>query len=133
MAKGFEKHQEELAARQVFAKELVRRSGSACELCGTSGTALEIFTIPPEPKEPDLDSLLFICSVCREDLAKPHRLDPNRWQVLREAIWSEKPGVQVIALRILTYLKSRTDWAGEVLEQAQVEPVVEEWARRDVL
>lgn len=130
MAKGLEKHQEKMAALNAFAKDLVRRSGSQCELCESTGRALSIYSIPPVSPTPDIDHLLFLCETCSEQLDNPRRLDPNHWQFLRSAIWSEMAQIQVVGLRVLRKIEDRADWARETLEAVDLDDSVIEWANR---
>lgn len=127
MAKGFDKHQERKAQVSMFGKNLVRRSGSCCELCGTGGS-LEIYELPPVPSEPDYDRCLFICSTCREQLDNPKRISPDHWRCLNNTIWSETAAIQALSIRMLRKLSGENEWAEELLDQVYPDPEVEEMA-----
>ncbi len=128
MSKGFAKHQERTAALNRFAKDLVRRSRSKCELCGEGDTRLDIFECPPVTHEPDFETLLMICETCGEQLRKPKTLDIQHWNFLREAIWSDLTPVQVVAIRVLNAIKGQAPWAVDLLEEAYLDDPVLEWA-----
>jgi protein PhnA len=129
MSKGYELHQARMMALQSMGKDLARRAKSKCELTGAAGVPLWAYEVPPVPTEPDIDRILLISPECREMLEHPERLAGRQWQCLAEAIWSEMPAVQVVAWRMLNQLAKREDWAREVLEEAALEPDVEDWAR----
>lgn len=129
MARGYDKHQERLSALNALGRALARRSGSRCELCGTSGETLTFHEVDPVPDDPDLDHTLFLCSTCRAGLLDQGRVDPNHWHCLREAIWSETRAAQVVAVRKLRRIASDplATWAEEALESLYLDPEVEAW------
>jgi len=112
-----------------FAKDLVRRSRSKCELCEKSGTKLDVHELPPIEEDPFLDHCIFICEECQKQILTPKKMIPSHWRCLNNSLWSEVPAVQVISVRILRRL-AKTDhhWAEELLEHAYLEPDLEEWA-----
>jgi len=61
-------------------KELQNRSGSIC-------------------------ASIHICSVCKEQIEDPEKMNPNHWRCLNDSMWSQVPGVQVMAWRLLTRLR----------------------------
>jgi len=128
MAKGLEKHQEHLNALSLLGKPLARRSGSKCELCSASGVKLQVFEIAPIPAEPDIEHCAFLCDTCVDELKHPKKLDPHHWRCLQEAVWSEQPSTQVLALRLLKRLAGREAWAASLLEEAYVEEDIQSWA-----
>ena len=81
------KHKAHQEALQKLGKELARRSKSQCELCGDN-TALHAFEVPPEPEYPTIDTTLFVCERCQQQIDKPESIDPNHWFGLQERIWS---------------------------------------------
>ncbi len=130
MAKGLEKHQERLNQLNMLGRDLARRARSRCELCGASGTALSIHEVPPVPTEPDPDQCLFLCATCSGGMEKLSRSDFNHWRNLGDALWSETPAAQVMAVRILRALEPQCDWIPPMLEHLYLEPEVEEWIAR---
>lgn len=112
-----------------FAKDLVRRSRSHCELCGKGGVKLETYELPPFEEEPYVDGCIFICESCRKQILEPKRMLPSYWRCLNNALYSEVPAVQVMSTRILRRLVGmREVWAEELLEHAYLDPDTEEWA-----
>ncbi|MCL6269162.1 phnA protein [Sansalvadorimonas sp. 2012CJ34-2] len=128
MAKGLIKHQERQQALSLLGKDLTRRASSKCELCEAAGVRLVTFEVPPEPKEPNIDHCLLICEECKTHLADRKHRQPDHWRCLTKTIWSELPVAKVIALRTLRELAASHSWASDALENAWLEPEVEEWA-----
>lgn len=132
MAKGYDINQERVAALTSFGKELARRAKSRCELCGAAGVKLSIFEVPPVPKEPDVSRCLFLCDDCREQADSPKRFKGGEhWRFLTQALWSELPAAQVLAVRLLRRQADAQDWAREALEEAWLDPAIEEWAGQE--
>jgi protein PhnA len=112
-----------------FAKDLVRRSRSHCELCGRNGIKLDVYELPPLEEEPYVDGCIFICDGCRKQILEPKKMVPAHWRCLNNTLYSEVPAVQVMAFRILRRLtKMNQHWAGELLEHAYLDPDLEAWA-----
>lgn len=130
MAKRLDKYKERQQKVSMFGKTLVRRSKSCCELCSESGVKLQVFEVPPTYEEPELDSCILICDTCREQLENPKRIDASHWRCLNNAVWSEIPAVQVASVRILRQLAQKYDWADDLLEQAFLDPEVEQWCNQ---
>ncbi len=133
MAKGMEKHQERQARLQSLGKDLTRRSGARCELCGASGVPLRIYEVPPAPADPEIERCLYLCPTCREQLERPKLLDPNHWRCACESVWSEVPAVQVVAARVLDALGRREIWAREALTSVELDEEVASWVRQEPL
>lgn len=133
MAKGLEKHQARLTQLSLLGKDLTRRSGSKCELCESSGVALRPYPVPPEEGEPAVETCVFACDTCREQLEKPKRLDTDHWRCACQSVWSEVPAVQVLSARVLDRLGKTELWAREALEDVYFEEEVEEWIAKEPL
>ena len=133
MAKGFDTNQERLKQLSLLGKELTRRSRAKCELCTQSGVPLSLYEVPPVPKEPDSDQLLHICQTCLVQLGKPKTIEPNRWRILSETIWSQVPAAQVMAIRLLKHLSKTEPWAQEILESAYVDEELNDWAEKETI
>lgn len=118
MGKGYDENQERLAVLRSFGKDLARRAKSTCELSGAKGVPLEIYEVPPVPKEPDIERCLFLSGGTIAALGKPALLVADDWRHLAELIWSEMPLQQIMAYRILTYFAPKHDWCAEILEEA---------------
>ncbi len=112
-----------------FAKDLVRRSRSKCELCDKSGAKLEVYELPPLEEDPYVDGCVFICESCYKQITQPKKMIPSYWRCLNHSLWSEVPAVQVVAVRVLRRLvKAEHHWAEELLEHAYLEPDIEKWS-----
>ena len=129
MSTGFQGkfHRQNVLSR--FAKDLVRRSRSRCELCDKSGVKLEIYELPPLEDEPDPESCIFICESCYKQITKPAKMVPSYWRCLNNSMWSEVPAVQVMSVRMLRRLCALNQhWANELMEHAYLEPDLEDWS-----
>lgn len=131
MSTGFQGkfHRQNMLSR--FAKDLVRRSRSHCELCDKSGVRLDVYEIPPLDDEPYLDHCIFICDGCRKQIVEPKKMIHAYWRCLNNSLYSEVPAVQVMSFRLLRRLeKAGERWAAELLEFAYLDPALEEWANQ---
>ncbi len=129
MATGFQGkfHRQHMLSR--FAKDLVRRSRSHCELCEKHGVKLEVYELPPLDEDPYVDGCIFICDGCRRQIVEPKKMIPSYWRCLNNALYSEVPAVQVMSFRLLKRLANHNErWAEELLEIAYLEPHIEAWA-----
>ncbi|VGO20886.1 phnA protein [Pontiella sulfatireligans] len=129
MSTGFQGkfHRQNMLSR--FAKDLVRRSRSHCELCEKNGVKLDVYELPPLEKEPFVDGCIFICDDCRKQIIEPKKMIPSDWRCLNNALYSEVPAVQAMSFRLLRRLVKKDErWAEELLENAYLDPEVEEWA-----
>lgn len=102
------------------------RSGNACELC-TSENDLSIFEVPPQDRSTTANTIL-ICDKCKKQYEKKEDLDYNHWTKLSETMWSEVPGVQVMAWRMLNRLKKEA-WAAEQLDMLYLDEETLAWAK----
>ncbi|MEM7345666.1 MAG: phnA protein [Chloroflexota bacterium] len=128
MAKGYDTYKQRQDDLASLGRELVRRSKASCELCGKSGTSLKIFEVPPAPDEPALEKCLHLCGLCVDQIERPKTMDSDHWRCLYEAIWSETPAVQVMALRLLRRLSHRESWAHDVMSDAYLDEETQAWA-----
>lgn len=131
MSTGFQGkfHRQNILSR--FAKDLVRRSRSHCELCAKNGVKLDAYEVPPLEEEPYLDGCIFICDGCRKQIEVPKKMIPSYWRSLNNSLWSEVPAIQVMSVRMLRRLaKNNEIWAEELLEHAYLDPELEEWANQ---
>jgi len=67
-------------------KELQDRSGSVCELCGTTDN-ISIYDIPESPNI-GLDSSILSCINCKSQIENPETMNPNHWRCLNDSMWS---------------------------------------------
>ncbi len=127
MSKGYQQHKERLQIVASFGRDLARRSGSKCELCGAAGVKLLTYEVPPVPDEPEFDHCLFACETCATQIENPKRMEADHWRCLYDTAWSDIPAVQVTAVRLLRQLAEQEPWASDLLEQLYLSPAVEEW------
>ncbi|MFT5465290.1 MAG: protein PhnA [Verrucomicrobiales bacterium] len=129
MAKGFETHKARVQALSLLGKDLARRAKSKCEICEAAGVSLKTFEVPPVPKDPELDRTILACERCDSALTKPKtKVQGEEWRVLANTIWTETPAAQVVIVRLLRRLAEGAAWARETLDEAFLEPEIEEWA-----
>lgn len=102
--------------------ELQERSGSACELCAATD-ALNVYQVPPE-----LDTSIFICKTCQQQIDKSNEIDVNHWRCLNDSMWSPVIAVQVVAWRMLTRLNAES-WAQDLLEMLYLDDEMLAWAK----
>ena len=127
MAGGYEKNRERKEALSALGRGLARRSGSQCELCGTSGVPLTAYEVSPVPETPDPDRCIFICQVCLSGLDNIKKSNPNHWRCLSGPLWSDISALKVTAVRVLKKLEADHHWAANLLEEIYLEPEEEEW------
>lgn len=133
MSKGHAKHQERHHGLSLFGKDLVRRCGSKCELCESSGVKLSVFEVPPIGTEPDFSHCIMICETCQFQIEKPKRIDSDYWHFLASSMWSTVPPVKVISVAMLKHLSDKNDWAVQLLDQVYLDSDEDHWAAKIVL
>ncbi|WP_299216619.1 alkylphosphonate utilization protein [uncultured Aquimarina sp.] len=107
-------------------KELQDRSGSVCELCGTTKD-LSAYDVPESPNV-GLDSSILACSTCKGQIEDAATIDANHWRCLNDSMWSQVPGVQVMAWRMLTRLRSE-GWPQDLLDMLYLDDDTLAWAK----
>lgn len=105
---------------------LLARSGNNCELCG-SANDVQLYEVQPQDSRNE-DNCIMICSKCRAQVEKKEELDSNHWKVLSETMWSEVPGVQVVAWRMLNRLRAES-WAADNLDMLYLDDEKLAWAK----
>ena len=105
---------------------LQNRSGNTCELCG-SKDSLQVYEVPPQDTSNEENSVL-VCNNCLSQIEKKAELDQNHWKCLTEAMWSEVPGVQVVAWRMLNRMRTET-WAADLLDMLYLDDEKLAWAK----
>ena len=105
---------------------LATRSQGQCELCKSTGS-LSLYEVP-YAQHRDEDGCVMVCTKCLAQLDKKEELDSKHWACLTEAMWSEVPGIQVIAWRMLNRLREES-WASENLDMMYMEEDRLAWAK----
>jgi protein PhnA len=68
------------------------------------------------------------CATCRAQIDKKEEVDSSHWKVLSETMWSEVPGVQVVAWRMLSRLRNES-WAADNLDMLYLDDERLAWAK----
>ena len=100
------------------------RSGSTCELCGTTDQ-LTIYEVAPS--DGSADQCVLLCATCRQQLENPDKVDANHWRCLNDSMWSQVPAVQVMAWRILARLRAE-GWPQDLLDMLYLDDETRAWA-----
>lgn len=106
-------------------KNIKQRSGNKCELCGNEGNV--IYEVKPQAKRTE-ENCIFICNKCLAQIEKKEEPDAEHWKVLKDTMWSEVPGIQVMAWRMLNRFRNEA-WAAESLEVLYLDDDNLEWAK----
>lgn len=106
-------------------RELQQRSNSKCELCASEENLSE-FTVPDIP-EKGLDSALYACKTCTEQMSNAELIDPNHWRCVNDSMWSEHEAVKIMAWRMLNRIKA--DWTLDLLGMMYMEEETLELAK----
>ncbi|RZS93678.1 PhnA domain-containing protein [Aquimarina brevivitae] len=105
---------------------LTERSNSCCELC-SKPEELIVYNVPESPNV-GFDAQIVICSTCEKQINNPENLDPNHWRCLNDSMWSQVPGVQVTAWRMLHKLKDE-GWPQDLLDMLYLDEETLTWAK----
>lgn len=105
---------------------LQKRSGGKCELCG-SAAGVQLYEVHPQTIRNE-ENCVMLCSKCIAQIDKKEELDSRHWSVLSDSMWSEVPGVQVIAWRMLNRLRSES-WAADNLDMLYLDEEKLAWAK----
>lgn len=107
--------------------QLAARSNQQCELC-KSAEGLSLYEASHAPYR-DADGCMMVCSKCTAQVEKKEELDSKHWSCLTEAMWSEVPGVQVVAWRMLNRLRNES-WAADNLDMMYLDEERLAWAKK---
>jgi protein PhnA len=105
---------------------LLTRSENNCELCKATA-ALSIYEVPPSTGR-DEENCIMVCETCKAQIEKRAEINSAHWNCLTETMWSEVPGVQVVAWRMLNRLKTES-WAADNLDMMYLDDDRLTWAR----
>ena len=110
-------------------EEILReRSGSACELCSSTGNLL-VYHVPPDTADPNCSIL--ICNTCHKLIIDPANVNANHWRCLNNSMWSTVPAVQVMAWRLLNSLRHE-GWPQDLLDMLYLDDETLAWARATI-
>lgn len=105
---------------------LEERSEGSCELCKRK-VDLQLLEVLPQDQR-NAENCIMACAKCVAQIEKREELDSHHWQPLKETMWSEVPGVQVTAWRMLSRLREES-WAAESLEMLYLTDELMTWAK----
>ena len=105
---------------------VLKRSENKCELCGATAK-LQVYEVLPQDRSTE-ENHIAICEKCKAQVDKKEELDSNHWKVLSETMWSEVPGVQVVAWRMLNRLRNES-WATDLLDMLYLDEEKMAWAK----
>jgi len=105
---------------------LLNRSGNKCEICG-SADDIKVYEVQPQDN-PNEENSIVACSVCRNQIDKKAELNQEHWKCLTESMWSEVPGVQVVAWRMLNRMRTES-WAADLLDMLYLDDEKLAWAK----
>lgn len=105
---------------------VLKRSENKCELCGAT-VKLQVYEVLPQDRSTE-ENHIAICEKCKAQVDKKEELDSNHWKVLSETMWSEVPGVQVVAWRMLNRLRNES-WATDLLDMLYLDEEKMAWAK----
>ena len=105
---------------------LLIRSEHKCELC-KSENVIKLYEVLPQQHSNE-DDCIMICDDCRNQIEKKAELNSSHWNRLTETMWSEVPGVQVTAWRMLNRLRNES-WAADNLDMLYLDDEKLAWAK----
>ena len=105
---------------------VLKRSENKCELCGATAK-LQVYEVLPQDRT-TVENHIAICEKCKAQVDKKEELDSNHWKVLSDTMWSEVPGVQVVAWRMLNRLRNES-WATDLLDMLYLDEEKMTWAK----
>ena len=106
--------------------ELKARSNNSCELCSASEGLASVVVAPKAGNS--ADECIYLCSTCQSQLPVEVSLDTQHWRCLNDSMWSQTPGVQVMAWRMLNRLNNET-WAAQALDMLYLDETSLAWAQ----
>ena len=107
-------------------RELAKRSGNSCELCG-SEEDLRLHLVAPR-KDEELNCVAHLCGPCESQIKEPNTADANHWRCLNDSMWSEHAPVKVLAWRMLDELRNE-GWPSDLIDMMYLEEEELEWAK----
>jgi protein PhnA len=106
--------------------EILKRSDNKCELCAST-ISVSVYEVPPQDKTSQ-DNCIAVCADCLSQIDKKIALDQAHWKCLNDSMWSEIPGVQVVAWRMLNRLREES-WAADLLDMIYLTDENLAWAK----
>jgi protein PhnA len=107
-------------------RELNKRSGYKCELCGSIENLIVYEVLPT--KKGGLDEAVLTCATCKDQIENLGNEDLNHWRCLNDSMWNENSAVQVVAWRMLSRMRS-AGWPKELLDMMYLDEDRLAWAQ----
>ena len=104
-------------------KDLEKRSGGVCELCGSS-EGLSSFEVAPSDGSDEQS--IYICTNCKTQI-ESGELDESHFNCLNDSMWSEVPAVAVMSYRLLNSLGRQ-----DLVDMIYMEEDVKSWAEAGI-
>jgi len=108
-----------------------KRSGSQCELCGSTDELVVYTVSKAADNEQTADNSILICHTCQQQIDNQETMDINHWRCLNDSMWSTVPAVQVMAWRLLTRL-SAEGWPQDLLDMLYLDDELLAWAKAGI-
>jgi len=105
---------------------LQQRSENNCELC-KSNDGVKLYEVLPQ-KSTSEENCIMVCATCLAQIEKKAEPNSSHWQCLTESMWSEVPGIQVVAWRMLNRFRSES-WATDSLDMLYLDDEKLAWAK----
>lgn len=103
-----------------------KRCDDKCELCSRNDS-LNMYEVI-SPNGTTEENCIMLCNKCIAQIDKKEELDSSHWKSLTESMWSEVPGVQVVAWRMLNRLRNES-WAMDNLDMLYLDDEKLDWAK----
>ena len=89
---------------------------------------MTVYEVQPQDNRNE-ENCILLCSKCLAQVDKKEVLDSAHWQAaLPTSMWSEVPGVQVVAWRMLNRLRNES-WAADNLDMLYLDDEKLAWAK----
>jgi protein PhnA len=105
---------------------LQQRSENNCELCKSSD-GVKLYEVLPQ-KSTSEENCMMVCAICLSQIEKKAEPNSSHWKCLTESMWSEVPGIQVVAWRMLNRFRSES-WAADSLDMLYLDDEKLAWAK----
>ncbi len=105
---------------------LQQRSENNCELCKSSD-GVKLYEVLPQKSTSD-ENCMMVCATCLSQIEKKAEPNSSHWKCLTESMWSEVPGIQVVAWRMLNRFRSES-WAADSLDMLYLDDEKLAWAK----
>jgi protein PhnA len=105
---------------------LLQRSENNCELC-KSNDGVKLYEVLPQ-KSTSEENCIMACATCLAQIEKKAEPNSSHWQCLTESMWSEVPGIQVLAWRMLNRFRNES-WATDSLDMLYLDDEKLAWAK----